>query len=401
MTNDYDSAQWCDTHTVPFRDCQCEPPLMFSSVPFLDIQERPTEWIMDGVIPANDAIIFLGDEGLGKGLWWCHILGLITTGANPIDVLIIVSEDDPERTIKPRLLAAGADVSRVHLMVSDRETLTGVPLIPGHQAMVAREIEKTGARLVVVDPWMSVLPSGLQIKDTQQARQSLDPVIKLARKTGATFMLVTHTNRSSSTSLRDKYGGTVALRQAGRVCLMALEDPNDDQVLYVGVEKSNIAAKSPAIRYRKSGEGAAWKLTPTDDQGNLTIAELFAIFTRDGDERATDRWTAVAMAASFAGGVITRSQIVEIYDGNEKSADKAISRWRHADPVRLSPVPDKRGHFMVEVPIRNAEPPTNPPSIHYIDMGGMGGKTPETHSKPPTPPAKDIKTMGGSWGVSA
>ena len=367
----------------------------FTSISFSDITERETRWIVPDLIPEGDAVILLGEEGIGKGLWWTYIIGKVTTGLNPIDVLIIVSEDDPERTVKPRLVASGADVSRVHLMVADPETLTGVPLIPGHAADVADMIEQTGSRLVIIDPWMSVVPGQLQIKDTQQARQALDPVVKLARQTGATFILVTHTNRTSTGSSRDKYGGTVALRQAGRVCLMALQDPDDDSMMYVGVEKANIVGKAPAVKYRKAGDGASWYLTPTDDPAIFNISELFATFSRDTDERSTDKWTQVALIAAQESGIITRSQITEVYEGNIKSADKAIARWRSTEPPRLLTVTGQRGVFEVNLP------PATPHDPHHITTGGMGGNQHGDSGEPPAPPAIQMLADGELWGVSA
>ena len=375
----------------------------FTLVSFADIEARDTNWIVPGLIPEGDAVIFLGEEGIGKGLWWCHLLGKVTTGPEAIDVLVIVSEDDPERTVKPRLEAAGADVSRVHLMVADPETMTGVPLIPGQSAEVAAMIERTGARLVLIDPWMSVVPGRLQLKDTQQARQALDPVVRLARSSGATIILVTHTNRAVGGSARGKYGATIALRQAGRVCLMALQDPTDESVIYVGIEKANITAKPAAVKYEKSGTGAHWKVTDTGEPTGLTITELMATFDRDGDERTTDKWTDVVLLAGSNGGLVTRAEIVAVYEGSPdpaKTADKAISRWRNLTPPKLVPVAGQRGVFEVSAGPRKAEPPATPRTVHHGTTGGMGGKSKKSGQLPPEPPVVPHADAGGSAGGS-
>lgn len=358
-----------------------------------NVQPSETQWLEPNLLPAAHPVIFLGDEGIGKGLYWCDRVGRLTTGLNPIDVIIIVAEDDPEETVVPRLVAAGADRSRVHFLVRDTETLTGVPVIPGDNARVSALIEQTRARLVIIDPWMSVVPGHLQVRDTQQARQALDPVTRMARATGATFLLVTHTNRTSSEDARQRYGATIALRQAGRVCLMALADPDDDEVIYVGVEKSNIGVTPPAVRYRKSGMGSKWRITPDPDSVGLTIRELIAVLSRDGDGRTSDKWTAVVMRAAQNDGLIMRQEIIAIYaDAPDPAAaaDKAISRWRNMTPPRLAAAA-KRGVFEV---IATKPPALTPPNPHYIDTGGMGGNTPE----PPEPPAK---SNGGSRGVDA
>lgn len=397
-------SAWADDEPFPNDpDDEPERPL-FTAVPFDRIHARETKWLVPGSIPAGDAVIFLGEEGIGKGLYWCHLLGMVTTGPNAIDAIIIVSEDDPERTVKPRLVAAGADVSRVHLMVADPETLTGVPLIPGQSPAVIALIEQTGARLVIIDPWLSVVPGSLQIKDTQQARQALDPVVKLTRQTGATVVLVTHTNRSTGGSARSQYGATVALRQAGRVCLMAVQDPSDPDVIYVGIEKANITAKGPATKYRKAGHGAAWSLTDTGESVGLTVSELLGVFDRDGDERTSERWTQVVLIAGANGGHITRAQVVTAYEGTPdpaKAADKAIGRWKSMDPPRLLPVTGQRGLYEVVTGAPATTPRTYPPltprDLHHITTGGMGSNEPSEAHLPPVPPAIP---MGGRGEVA-
>ena len=358
------------------------------------VEPSETEWLMPNLLPAAHPVIFLGDEGIGKGLWWCNLLGRVTTGPNAVDVIVMVAEDDPEETVVPRLIAAGADRSRVHFLVRDPETLTGVPVIPGDNARVTSLIDQTGARLVVIDPWMSVVPGHLQVRDTQQARQALDPVTRMARRTGATFLLVTHTNRTSSEDARQRYGGTIALRQAGRVCIMALADPNDENAIYVGVEKSNIGIKPPAVRYTKSGAGSQWRLIADTDPVGLTITDLIGVMGRDGDGRTTDKWTGVVLAAAQNGGMITRQEIINLYGeaaDPAAAADKAIARWRNATPPRITPVSRQRGVFEV---VATKPPASTPHPPHYSDTGGVGGYS----SEPPEPP---VLPMGGSRGVSA
>jgi len=364
----------------------------FSTIAFNTISPKEVEWLIHGTIPKAEPVIFIGEESIGKGLYWCRLAAQVTTSTNPIDVLIIVSEDDPERAVRPRLEAAGADLTRCHLMVRDIETMTGVPIIPGQSDEVAQIIEDTGAGLVIIDPWLSVVPSGLQVKDTQQARQALDPVTKLARRTGATFLLVTHTNRLVSDSARSMYGATVALRQVGRVCLMALQDPNDETIMYVGIEKSNIVGKSHAIKYHKNGDGSYWKITDTGEATGLSINELLSTFARDNDERTTDKWTQIALTAGANGGMITRSQILAAYEDNAKAADKAIARWRNIDPPRLIGVTGHHGIYEV----MSASDHSNPPSLHHKTTGGMGGSSSLPVIEPPVPP---VKAMGGSGGL--
>lgn len=294
----------------------------FTAVRMSDLAPRDTEWIIPGLLPACDVVVLVGEEGIGKGLWWLAQVRRVTDAGMP--VLLIVAEDDPERTLLPRMAAAGINTELVHLIVADRETLTGHPYLPGHDAHVADMIAATGARLLVLDPWISVVPGHIQVRDSQQARQALDPLTVLARRTSVCILAVAHTNRGGG-STRDRVSLTAVLRQAARVLILALEDPTDPDDMLVGVDKANNTARGNATRYRKQGTGDAWRVEVAEHDTLRTIREWDATFRTQDDARTTDRWWAVRAAA--AGGAVTRAQIVGVYGGGEDAADKAIGRW--------------------------------------------------------------------------
>lgn len=297
----------------------------FAVVTMSEVKAKATEWVVPGLLPASDVAVLVGDEGLGKGLWWIAQIQRVTDRGG--HVLLIAAEDDPERALRPRLDAAGVDAARVHLIVADRETLTGHPYLPTHAAEVAEMIERYSIRLLILDPWVSVVPGNLNIKDTQQARQALDPLTRLARQTGVCILAVAHTNRTNG-STRDRVGLTAVLRQVARVVILALEDPEDDEALLVGVDKANNTPRGPAIRYRKSGLGDAWKAT-IEEVTDMTIRDWDDKFRLAADGRTTDRWLAVQAVAQANKGPITRAEIIACYGGDEHKevADKAIGRW--------------------------------------------------------------------------
>jgi putative DNA primase/helicase len=82
-------------------------------------------------IPAGKLSLLEGDPGEGKSLITIDITARITTGQPFADgapseqgiVILLSAEDDPADTIRPRLDAAGADVSRVHRLRAVRVVL--------------------------------------------------------------------------------------------------------------------------------------------------------------------------------------------------------------------------------------------------------------------------------------
>jgi len=339
------------TNVRGFGQASSEGQHSLYGITLADVEEKLTHWLIPGLVPQGAPVVLVGDEGIGKGLWWTYVTALVTTQPEPIDVLIVVAEDDLERTVKPRLIAARADMSRVHALIVDPHYLTGVPLLPRHSSMVTEAIDAYGAKLVIIDPWLSTVEGGMQVKDPQQARQVLDPVTRLARRTDASFILIAHTNRSGG-SLRERYGSTAVLRQVARVAIVAAEDPEDETVLYVGVDKSNIASRSSASKFRKQGEGARWWIDPIELDVGVSIRDLVSAFDVPQDRRTSDKWPELLEVAIANGGGITRTEVRRIYAKGASSdaevkrahetADRQIRRWVTGSPKRLEQdsVPD-------------------------------------------------------------
>ena len=74
--------------------------------------------------------LFAGDPGLGKSFVTLDIAAHVTRGKNwpdsekgsgePSSVIVLSAEDDPADTIRPRLEAGGADLSKVHILQAVR-----------------------------------------------------------------------------------------------------------------------------------------------------------------------------------------------------------------------------------------------------------------------------------------
>ena len=217
-----------DDHTGNGRE-----PSPFKVVSLAQIAVRPSTELLPG-FPDDELIVFIGEEGIGKGLYAADLISRVTNAGH--SVLVIVTEDDYERHLKPRCDVARADPSRIFLMVKDAETLQGQPKFPHNLLEVAEVVREHNIRLVYIDPWVSSVSKGLRLRDTQDAREAIDPLTRLARKMHCSILAVAHTNRGEG-DLRDRVGLTAVLRQAARVLLYALEPPDDDSRIIVGVEK--------------------------------------------------------------------------------------------------------------------------------------------------------------------
>ena len=101
-----------------------------------DIEAEDVEWFWEGFIPVGKLTILQGDPGKGKTMAMLNLIAAFTTGRGlleppgspmirePINVIYQTAEDGLADTIKPRLVAAGADCSRVSVIDEGEEMLS-------------------------------------------------------------------------------------------------------------------------------------------------------------------------------------------------------------------------------------------------------------------------------------
>lgn len=245
---------------------------------------QQTSWLARGRIPYSAVTILVGDEGIGKSLFWVWIVAAITTGRGlaeygipartPGKVVLVLTEDEWAFTVRPRLDVAGADLSNV-LVIATESDGSGSPMFPRDMHLV-RQAE---AELVIVDAFLDTVDGRLSMKDPQQARQALHPWKEAATVTGSSVLLLTHTNRVDSKSARDRYGITGELRKKARMTLYAQQD--EEGQLTIGPEKSNITGQHPAATFTIEG---VQHFKPTEDDDG-TVARLHYL----GDSNLTAR----------------------------------------------------------------------------------------------------------------
>ena len=93
-----------------------------------EIAPQSTEWLWEGYIPLGEATIVEGDPGANKSSMLCDLAARLTRGQSmPCasaekrrpqsgGALFMIGEDSVAKTVRGRLLAAGADLSRVGIL---------------------------------------------------------------------------------------------------------------------------------------------------------------------------------------------------------------------------------------------------------------------------------------------
>jgi len=226
-----------------------------------DVEAEHVSWLWPGYLPAGKLCLLDGDPGAGKSTMTLDVAARVSTGSpmpdgapcgRPGHVLLLSAEDGIGDTIRPRLEAAGADLTRVSVLTEllDDEQ-RGRPLdLSTDLAGIRPHINRVGASLVVVDPLMAFLGTGVDSHRDQDIRRALHPLANLADQTGATVLIVRHLNKSSAGSALYRGGGSIGIIGAARAAFVVATDPDDAERRVLAPTKSNLAMQPPSLLYR-------------------------------------------------------------------------------------------------------------------------------------------------------
>jgi hypothetical protein len=233
-----------------------------------DVVPQTVSWLWDGRIPLGKLTVLDGDPGLGKSTLTLAVAAHVSRGiplpgssepSEAAGVVLLSAEDDLADTVRPRLDAAGADVSRVLALKSvpdgDDERLAS---LPADAFLLRQAIARTGARLVVVDPLMAWLDSSVDSHKDQGVRHALHKLASLAEDSGAAFLIVRHLNKAVGGNPLYRGGGSIGIIGAARSGLLVGRDPDDPTSRVLASTKCNLAAEPDSLRFHlEQHEGAS------------------------------------------------------------------------------------------------------------------------------------------------
>jgi hypothetical protein len=235
---------------------------------FAEVQQRTMEWLWPNWVPLGKLAILDGDPGLGKSTLLFDLAARVSNDGIMPDglqgaagsVIILNAEDDPEDTIKPRLLAAGAKAERVfHLSEVGAGGGRRPVRIPGDLALIGRHIEHCSARLLIVDPLPAFL-SGVDVNRDQDIRQVLLQISDIAHQMRCAVICVRHLNKGSSSNAVYRGCGSIGLIGHARTGLVVAQAPDADAQRILAVSKCNTAVRPVSLRFALEGQDVACRI---------------------------------------------------------------------------------------------------------------------------------------------
>ena len=244
---------------------------------------KQVEWLWYPYIPFGKVTILQGDPGCGKTMVALDLAAKLSRGeclpfckeaTPPITVLYQTAEDGVDDTIKPRLVAARADCTKIKFVEESKNPLSFT------DKRIESAIRSVNAKLLILDPLSAYIGSNVNLNQAIGVRASFRPLYEVADRTGCAILVISHMNKLQGAASLYRTNGSIDVAGAVRSILSVGKKRHEkDRRIMVHI-KSNLAAAGPAMIYQLS-DHIEWL-----EQADIDPEELFSAF---GSERDTKR----------------------------------------------------------------------------------------------------------------
>ncbi|MFR3465001.1 MAG: AAA family ATPase [Anaerobutyricum soehngenii] len=279
-----------------------------------DIEQTSVDWLWFPYIPFGKLTIIQGNPGEGKTYFAMMLTAACTNrkmfpnmeDIEPFNVIYQTAEDGMGDTIKPRLVEAGADLSRVMVIDDTEEALTL------SDDRIEKAVRQNQVRLVIIDPVQAFIGADVDMNRANEVRPVFRKLGMIAEKTGCAIVLIGHLNKSSGTQSTYRGLGSIDIMAAVRSLIFIGKVRKDPTTRVLIHEKSSLAPPGETMAFKLGDEeGFRWvgayeisadelldgkegKATETKlERGRKLIMELLAdkkeISIRELDEKAKEQ----------------------------------------------------------------------------------------------------------------
>lgn len=232
-----------------------------------DVKEQKVNWMWKEKIAYGKMTLFAGEPGVGKSQLLLYIASIVSLGGrfhnenklcNKANVLLISGEDNADDTIKPRLMALGADLNHIDYVKGIKrydsrgnEFFDAICVID-NIADIEDKIIKNQYKLIIIDP-ISLYLGSVDENKNKEIRSALGQLNALAERHGLAIILNSHFTKSSSNGVAknaiNRVMGSIGFAAAARIVYGIMKDPEDpDRRLFLPI-KNNIGNDKDGFVY--------------------------------------------------------------------------------------------------------------------------------------------------------
>lgn len=245
--------------------------------PYSAVWKVQQEWLWPGRIPRGSLTLLAGDPAVGKSRLAVELAARVSSGTPwpgdphpqpelPGNVVLITAEDSPEREVRARLIAAGADLARVinfHCIgevdrFRHKHTTRAFRIpqdVPGLDH-VLNNYEPV--KLLVIDTLADFWGGGT-MRNNAEVRANLAPLVRVASRRRTAVVCVTHLNKQYGLSGLYRTMDSLAFMAVARTVWGVARDPRDEERRLLLPVKMNLATPPAGLAFRIAGDRVQWE----------------------------------------------------------------------------------------------------------------------------------------------
>jgi len=215
-----------------------------------DIVEESISWLWEGYLPKGKLTLLAGAGGTGKSTIAFNLAATVTNGGVWPDgtrckesgqVLIWSSEDDPADTIKPRLMAVGANDRRYGVIAGAvDENGDTCQFDPATDIESLREAVTRlgGVSLLIIDPIVTAITGDMH--KANDVRRSLQTIVNFAAECDCAVLGITHFAKGTAgKNSAERVIGSQAFAAFARMVLVAAKEEDSDRRVFTRAKSNN------------------------------------------------------------------------------------------------------------------------------------------------------------------
>ena len=225
-----------------------------------DIKIKPIEWLWDGWLAKGKLHIFAGTAGTGKTTIAMSLASTVSAGGKFPDgsrcpqgsVLIWSGEDATDDTLTPRLIASGADLSKICFIrdtTLESHEITNFDPAKHMDALIRAAAYIPDLALLILDPIVNAV-AGDSHKNGE-VRRALQPVVDFGEKLNCAVLGITHFSKGTTgREPLERVTGSLAFGALARIVLATAKIQAEDVSKRIFCRaKSNIANDAGGFEY--------------------------------------------------------------------------------------------------------------------------------------------------------
>ena len=220
---------------------------------YSDVRSEPVKWLWYPYIAMGKITLLQGDPGDGKSTMMMHLIAELTKGGcapdgtqfgSPRRVIYQCSEDGIADTIKPRLLASGADCAMTAFL--NEEKLGNITL---DDERLRQAIIEFRPALLVVDPIQAYIGNCSDLQMAGKARKLTQRLGMWASMYDCAIVLIGHMNKREGQKNLYRGLGSIDLSASARSVLQVERVPEDENIRIVQQIKNNLGPKGNDVMF--------------------------------------------------------------------------------------------------------------------------------------------------------